>query len=330
MLEEILDQIYRIPVPLPDNPLKELNSFLIKGNGRNLLIDTGFCRKECYDALTDGLKQLNVSMEDTDILLTHLHSDHTGLAQVIAGPDTKIYLSRPDQVWLTRSDRFKNEAIENRQYYEGGFSKEDLSTISDTHPGRRFAPDPAYEAYIDIKHGDILTVGDYKLQIIRTPGHTPAHSCLWLEKEKTMFTGDHVLFDITPNITSWPNLRDALGHYLNSLRLVDSYPVERAIPSHRKTGDFHGRIAELIAHHEYRLNECFQIICQEPGLSPYDISGRMTWRIRAKNWETFPISQKWFAVGECLSHLERLCAEGKVYPVRKDDHVFYYPSTEYM
>ena len=80
MLEEILDQIYRIPVPLPDNPLKELNSFLIKGNGRNLLIDTGFCRKECYDALTDGLKQLNVSMEDTDILLTHLHSDHTGNA----------------------------------------------------------------------------------------------------------------------------------------------------------------------------------------------------------------------------------------------------------
>ena len=38
----------------------------------------------------------------------------------------------------------------------------------------------------------------------------------------------------------------------------------------------------------------------------------MTWRIRAKNWEDFPIPQKWFAVGECLSHLDLLRLEGQV------------------
>ena len=32
-----------------------------------------------------------------------------------------------------------------------------------------------------------------------------------------MFLGDHVLFDITPNITTWPDFEDPLGTYVHSL-----------------------------------------------------------------------------------------------------------------
>ena len=73
---EILPGIYRIPVPLTGNPLKELNSYVIRGNGngdRNVLVDTGFRREECRNAVLEGLKLLGIRMEDTDILLTHLH-----------------------------------------------------------------------------------------------------------------------------------------------------------------------------------------------------------------------------------------------------------------
>ena len=40
-IEEFLPGIYRILIPLAGNPLKELNSYVIKGNGEsnNLLID---------------------------------------------------------------------------------------------------------------------------------------------------------------------------------------------------------------------------------------------------------------------------------------------------
>lgn len=44
MVEQVLPRIYHICVPLVGNPLKELNSYLIKDDGRNLLIDTGFRR----------------------------------------------------------------------------------------------------------------------------------------------------------------------------------------------------------------------------------------------------------------------------------------------
>ena len=42
MAERISEGLYRIPVPLPGNPLRELNSYLLTGGERAVLIDTGF------------------------------------------------------------------------------------------------------------------------------------------------------------------------------------------------------------------------------------------------------------------------------------------------
>lgn len=83
LVEQVADGIWRIGVELPQNPLRELNSYLIKGkeNERDLLIDTGFRREECREALFAGLRALGSSPDRLDILLTHLHSDHTGLAR---------------------------------------------------------------------------------------------------------------------------------------------------------------------------------------------------------------------------------------------------------
>ena len=72
-IREVLPEVFRIPVPLEGNPLKELNSYLFRGSRetkqRNLLVDTGFRTEGCKKALLKGLEQLGVSMEDTDILL---------------------------------------------------------------------------------------------------------------------------------------------------------------------------------------------------------------------------------------------------------------------
>ena len=98
LVEQVADGIWRIGVELPQNPLRELNSYLIKGkeNERDLLIDTGFRREECREALFAGLRALGSSPDRLDILLTHLHSDHTGLAREAAGADSRIYISGTD------------------------------------------------------------------------------------------------------------------------------------------------------------------------------------------------------------------------------------------
>ena len=121
-----------------------------------------------------------------------------------------------------------------------------------------------------------------------------------------MFTGDHVLFDITPNITSWTGMRDALGSYLENLERVREYPVRLALPGHRHTGDYRARVEAIQRHHAARLADALRIVEAAPGLTAYEIAGRMSWNIRARSWDEFPLVQKWFAVGECISHLDHL------------------------
>jgi glyoxylase-like metal-dependent hydrolase (beta-lactamase superfamily II) len=326
MSREVMKNIFRIPVPLPNNPLRELNCYLIRGKDRNLLIDTGFCQDICREALLSGLKELGARREETDIVLTHLHSDHTGLLPDIASSESRVYIDNLDRDWLTRNTRFALEELENERFAAAGIPDEMILEASETHPGRNFAPDPDFDRYLPLTTGDVLEAGGYRLEALQTPGHTPSHLCLWMAEHQTMFTGDHVLFDITPNITRWPNLEDSLGHYLESLKMVRSYDVKLALPAHRSTGDFRARIDELLRHHEYRLSECLKVVREEPGLLPMDIAGRMTWRIRAKNWEEFPVSQKWFAVGEGLSHLERLMRIGLVREEKDGSLLRYYPA----
>lgn len=57
--EQVAENVYTFKIVLPNNPLKWLNCYVIKGN-KNLLIDTGFNRPECREALLDGMRELDL------------------------------------------------------------------------------------------------------------------------------------------------------------------------------------------------------------------------------------------------------------------------------
>lgn len=311
MTQEVLPHIYRIPVPLKGNPLKELNSYLIRGKERNLLIDTGFRQPACREAMEAGLKELGVARDDTDVLLTHMHSDHSGLAPEFVGKDRHIYVSSIDKVYLDVHKRLVRWEAMDENYNRGGFPKDLLNSLMVSVPARSMAP-PEYEGYRVLSHGDVLEAGGYRLTALLTPGHTPGHMCYWMEEQGVMFTGDHILFDITPNITAWVGVENSLSDYMESLRIIRKYPVKLALPGHRAAGDFNDRIGALLRHYEARLAECLEKVREKPGMTVYETASRMTWQIRARNWEDFPDNQKWFATGECMSHLDYLRAEGKI------------------
>ena len=77
-ISKITHNIKRIKIRLPGSPLKSLNSYLVKGEERNLLIDTGFHLDESFSDLQEGLRGLGIDMSRTDIFLTHCHADHAG------------------------------------------------------------------------------------------------------------------------------------------------------------------------------------------------------------------------------------------------------------
>ena len=128
-----------------------------------------------------------------------------------------------------------------------------------------------------------------------------------------MILGDHVLFDISPNITLRPYKSNPLKDYLESLENIKTYDVEIPLPAHRESGSsLTQRVDELLLHHQKRLQEVIDIVGSDPGLSCYNIAARMTWSIKAKNWGEFPTAQKWFAVSEAAAHLNYLIINGSL------------------
>lgn len=325
MVQEVFENVYSIEVELPNNPLRWLNSYYIDNGGtsRDLLIDTGFNMPECRRALLAGMQELNIDPQNTDLFITHLHSDHCGNADMLEQMGCRIIMGRDDYAHLGTGS---GHGWEDRRVraLEDGMSNEDFENIFLHNPAVQYLPKPFHARLVD--DGNVLPYGRFSFECIETPGHTPGHMCLFDREKSLMFTGDHILFDISPNITFWPSVKDSLTDYIISLDKVRSLNVATALPGHRNCGRItaNERIDQLFVHHEKRLAELEQMIREEPGLNGYELAGKMRWKIRATNWADFPPAQKWFAYGEALAHLDYLVNHGRVRREVKDGLSAYY------
>jgi glyoxylase-like metal-dependent hydrolase (beta-lactamase superfamily II) len=135
MIEEIFPDIFRMEIPLPGNPLKAVNSYVVKGDERFLIIDTGMNMPACRAAMTAGLAELAVDLEKTDFFITHLHADHLGLVSELACKSAKIYFNYPDEKIMKNIHQWgevRATALSN------GFSEEEVESALQKHPGRKY------------------------------------------------------------------------------------------------------------------------------------------------------------------------------------------------
>ncbi|MBI4768632.1 MAG: MBL fold metallo-hydrolase [Deltaproteobacteria bacterium] len=308
MIEELFTDLFRIEIPLPQSPLKTLNAYVIKDPNRNLLIDTGFNRKECLEAMQDGLRELSVDLGKTDIFITHLHADHFGLVSKLTGKSCRVYFNRPEMELIESFEGF-HTMIE----YAGrnGFPEDQLEAALSRHPANLYGSDWLPELSL-LDDRDTIDCGPYHLQCVSTPGHTAGHTCLYEADKKIFISGDHILDDITPNIQCWMDEQNPLKEYLESLDKVAKLEVDRVLPGHRRLiKDHRARIAELKDHHKQRLQEIL-VILEQGRMNAFQIASKMTWDIVAESWDDFPVSQQWFATGEAISHLKYLEKEEKI------------------
>lgn len=318
MIEKIAEGLYRIEIPLPKNPLKYLNSYVITGN-RFLIIDTGFNLDACYEEMIKGLNDIGVDLERAEIFVTHLHADHLGLAGRLAD---EVYMSKTDAEIAMESARHPEYWSELVEFYKrNGFPPKEAEKVSKIHPAVKYSPKAIQFNFL--KEGDVLEFGNYRLEVLHTPGHTPGHLCLYEPDKKVLFSGDHILFDITPNITHWETLDDALGDYLQSLEKVYALEVERTLPGHRNfCGDHRKRVEELKEHHRRRLEETLNAI-KAGSRTAWEIAQQITWDLTYEDWNELPTMQKWFAVGETIAHLNYL-ERRKIILRENRDKIYYY------
>lgn len=321
MTELVLPDIYRIEIPLPNNPLRSLNSYLIKGGDKNLLIDTGFNQPECRAAMDEGLRELGFSMEDTDIFVTHIHGDHSGLVKYLASPQTRVFCDS----YTARA--FADSPSDYWHYFDQLLVQSGLQGIAHTdHPGYKYKSAAVDSVHI-VKDGDLIDVGAYRFRCISTPGHAPDHMCLYEPRHGILFSGDHILGTITPNNALWEQpwtvTRDLLQEYLDSLDKIARLEIKITLPAHREMiTDCYRRIQELKDHHQKRLEDILNILGDEK-MYGAQVASRMRWDMRGKSWEEFSNAQKIFSTGEALSHLTHLVLQGTLARELMDGLVYY-------
>lgn len=89
--------------------------------------------------------------------------------------------------------------------------------------------DPGYMPDRALSHDDCLRTNDFTLRAIYTPGHASNHLCYFLEEEKVLFTGDHIMSGSTVVIAPTDGDMQA---YLDSLFLLKEYSIEKLAPGH--------------------------------------------------------------------------------------------------
>lgn len=174
--------------------------YLIRGQGENLLIDSGNWTLPEYDnGMGDFLVEL-LDKEKNDlkyIFITHFHYDHVGNAQmlkerygaqVVCHPDDKPIIEDPFIV--TRRENITRFGITPEEMLEDFNLKEGESLgLSDPEIIKKYWNFPV-EVDVEVNDGDILEVGGLKLEVIHLPGHCPGHVGLWNPHSGTLYPGD--------------------------------------------------------------------------------------------------------------------------------------------
>ena len=320
---EILPNIYKIAVPLPDHALRSVNSYVILSDDRNLVIDTGWNRIACLEALLQGLEALGADRSRTDLFLTHLHADHAGLAGLFADKGVNIYCSGEDYSAATHFINIGKDKVwpELRHLAEPhGFPPAELTAGLEEHAGNRYAPDRLDQITL-MKNGDLLTYGAYQFRCLSTPGHTRGHMALYNVDSQLLFSGDHLLGRFFPTLSQWDINSGNLERYLKSLDELETLPVKLVLPGHWDAfSNYQARIAATKRAHQKRNEEILALFAAKPRLTTYQTASLLQWN---HAWVFFPLPRKWSATADTLAHLCYLRDQGILLMERCENTIFW-------
>lgn len=166
------------------------------------------------------------------------------------------------------------------------------------HPSEKKPPPPGTQP---IEDGFKLELGNWTIQAIHTPGHTPGSMCYWIPQIGALFTGDSVLGIGTTVVR--PREGD-MGQYVASLQKLLPLPLKIIYPGHGPTVKSPlAKLQELIQHRQERESQV--IACLEKGLGRPD-------ELVAEIYPEVSGRIKKMARDQVLANLAKLQREGKV------------------
>ena len=318
-------EVYRIPLPLPQDGLRAVNVYAVRDGGGLVLVDSGWAITEARDLLEQAVKLLDGSLTSVRrFLVTHVHRDHYTLAVTLRREfGMRISLGRGEAGALRVA---QDPAMDQRtpllsQLHRGG--ADDLGREVRQTPLRHDVSDWADpDEWLDAPEDIELETGRW--QVHPTPGHTRGHVVFVDAGRDVMFAGDHVLPRITPSIGFELHLAELPLHdYLGSLKLVRGLPDRRLLPAHGPVApSVHARVDELIDHHDTRLHQIDETI-DAGAHTAAEAARRLLWTRRGNLFTELDLLGRCLAVTETMAHLDVLVHAGRLSRTEVDGIAYY-------
>jgi glyoxylase-like metal-dependent hydrolase (beta-lactamase superfamily II) len=316
----------KLPITLEQSDLTHVNVYLIKGSKGYLLVDSGWNTDESFTTFHNYLLKHSIGFQDIkQILVTHVHPDHYGMAgriKQLSGAEIMMHHIEKDYIRPRYIDMNELLNLTDKALIANGASEKEMEVLRDATLGLENYIVPT-QPDTTLHDGETIKTGLFSFRVIWTPGHSSGHICLYEPEKKILLSGDHILPKITPNVGLHPqSIENPLGRYIESLQQIRKLDIELTLPGHDQPfKNVKERIDEIIYHHNNRNQEILGTL-ELGAKTAYKIAQEITWGDNS-GWNALPPFHKRMAVFETLAHLEMMAAESRVDKVSRWG-VFYY------
>ena len=282
-MKTIIDGVSRFEIPTPF-PVGNINCYLIEGEPLTL-IDTGPKTPKSLAVIQQDLQTLSYDMSDIEqILLTHGHIDHVGLVSNFVSKRV-LNQDNPTEVWIHEKDA--ETLVDYEKYMEhymdsimklvvaSGVPKKEtvmLAQLGRTELFKSIGDSvPTVHSFRD---GATFKTGIGEVTAVWVPGHSPGSTCFVCEEQHAIFSGDHILGDISsnPSISFDGSERVGMLTYFESLDRIYSKEEYIALPGHREPIlDINTRISGLRSEYDDKLHSAANSLADRPQ-TIYEIS----------------------------------------------------------
>lgn len=300
--------------------LRHVNAYLFAYDKELVIFDTGLNMDGSYEILKKDLSDAGLSINNIrHVFLTHAHTDHCSMAgHLQKETGAKIYLSKAAAEEYGHFRQPESAIKQLRKYYlQQGMSDHQIDLVIEEY---KYIRDIIAEFNTDyyLQDNEIFEFGDWKFEVISTPGHAAGHVCFLFREKSFLLAGDHILPFIAPILS--PDIFNdnfrPLTAYLDSLNAIGNLPISSVYPGHGNPFvDLSERLAEIRKHHQKRKNNVLNRVDSKPKTT-HDISHEMI------NSTTSDFD-KFLILNETLIYLKELKTEGAISENIADD-VFVY------
>jgi glyoxylase-like metal-dependent hydrolase (beta-lactamase superfamily II) len=313
-IEQVRPLVWSVPIDFGHSPVRYTFSYLVMNESNQcIVIDPGWDSELGWHQLEEELAAAGVGLSDiVGIVSTHLHADHLGMVRQLADRTGAWIGMHPMDARTLDDYPDEREAVErDRQWaIRVGVPEGHLAETVLSAEAAVYTRDLARPTLL-LEHGDLLPLEGRTLRVVFTPGHTSGHICIVDEDSELIFTGDHILPRITPNVgmTSYPD-HDSLGEYYDSLGLMAEWDDFEVCPAHEyRFRGLTARAEALRKHHEDRSQEIIDTLAAGDGLTVWQIAERISW---ARGWSGLDGLNLRAALFETASHITYLSRTGVI------------------